>query len=292
MPQRCDDAERAGVADDGAAPPCLFCREPERIEIFEIWSGHDFILECCCEALHETVVSEINDDPDWARTLLRRLGVEELTGRRLRRVADDGCCGLVLDWKLTLGDVGFGVARRFIERNHARCGAPVTWRFGQGCWNGSTLIGIVSVGNPVARVLASQGALEVNRLCIRRDVPRALAWNCASMLYGWSAREAEQRGWQHIVTYTRADEDGGSLVAAGWTRQALVRGRSWHSGRRPRGNRNAFIDKVRWGKALHPRRAAQAPAKPKSERPGGKSEPANPWSDDSGSSAGNPFAFG
>ena len=115
------------------------------------------------------------------------------------------------------------------------------------------MLGVVTVGNPVAPALCSRGMLEVNRLCIRRDVPRALAWNAASMLYGWSAREAERRGWSHIVTYTRADEDGASLVAAGWQREAIVRGRGWHSSRRQRTNRNGWIDKVRWGRTLRPK---------------------------------------
>ena len=216
------------------SPLCLFCGESKRVELFEIWSSHEFMLEACCEGLHETVVREMADDPAWARALLKHLGIEDFTGHRLRRLADDGCCGMLLDWQLELRDIGFGLAGRFINRHHAHCAAPVTWRFGQACWNGATMIGVVSVGNPVARALCHQGALEVNRLCIRRDIPRALAWNAASMLYGWSAREAERRGCSRIVTYTRADEDGGSLVAAGWTPEATVRGRGWHSGRRAR----------------------------------------------------------
>jgi hypothetical protein len=116
------------------------------------------------------------------------------------------------------------------------------------------MLGTVIVGNPVAPAFNGRGTLEVNRLCIRRDVPRALAWNAASMLYGWSAREAERRGWSHIITYTRADEEGTSVRAAGWQQEATVRGRGWHSSRRTRANTNAWIDKVRWGKPLRPRR--------------------------------------
>lgn len=67
-----------------------------------------------------------------------------------------------------------------------------------------------------------------------------------------AAREAARRGWSHIVTYTRADENGASLTAAGWKREATVRGRGWHSAQRSRSNRNGFIDKVRWGRTLRP----------------------------------------
>jgi hypothetical protein len=272
----------AASSPSAARPRCLFCGEPERVDIFEIWSSHEYMLEACCEGLHETVVREMADDPAWARALLKRLGVEDVTGHRLRRLADDGGCGMVLDWQLELSDIGFGLARRFIDRHHAHCAAPVTWRFGQACWNGATMIGVVSVGNPVARALCRQGALEVNRLCIRRDIPRALAWNAASMLYGWSAREAERRGWSCIVTYTRADEDGGSLIAAGWTPEATVRGRGWHSGQRARANRNAFIDKTRWGKALHPRTRLVTDPRPQRAPIAGPHSLANPWSNDNG----------
>ena len=161
------------------------------------------------------------DDPAWARSLLQQLGVEEVTRYRLRRFADDGCCGMVLDWRLRLRGISFAAAQRFIARHHSHCGSPAAWRFGKSVCNGTTLIGVVMVGNPVARLLCGRGTVEVNRLCIRRDVPRALAWNAASMLYGWSAREAARRGWSHIVTYTRADENGASLTAAGWTREAV-----------------------------------------------------------------------
>jgi hypothetical protein len=116
-----------------------------------------------------------------------------------------------------------------------------------------TQLGVVMAGNPVARAFMGRGIVEVNRLCIRRDLPRALAWNCASLLYGAAAREAERRGFGRIITYTRADESGVSLVAAGWEQEAVVRGRGWHSASRARSNTNAFIDKVRWSRTLKQR---------------------------------------
>jgi len=51
----------------------------------------------------------------------------------------------------------------------------------------------------------------------------------------------------------RSDEDGASLRASGWVPEATVRGRGWHSARRARSNTNALVDKVRWGRALHPK---------------------------------------
>ncbi len=45
-----------------AAPPCLFCGEPESAEIFEVW-GHAIMLEACCEGLHEQIVVKMNHGP-------------------------------------------------------------------------------------------------------------------------------------------------------------------------------------------------------------------------------------
>ena len=78
--------------------------------------------------------------------------------------------------------------------------------------------------------------------------PDALRWNAASMLYSWCAREARRRGWRKIITYTRADEPVCCCVLPAGRREAKVRGRGWHGGRRARSNTNAWIDKVRWAK--------------------------------------------
>ena len=238
-------------------PECLFCGDPEHAEIVEIW-GHDWMIGTCCEGLHEQIVRDLNDDPAWARRLLRRLGAEHLTGHRLRRLADDGACGLILDWQLVIGPISHADARAFVARHHAHCRAPEVWRFHAAVRNGRTLLGVALVGNPVAPALNGRGIVEVNRLCIRRDTPAALRWNAASALYGWCAREAARQGWDKIITYTRADEDGTSLRASGWVREGRVRGRGWHSQRRARSNTNSWIDKWRWSRTLRPAKMKKA----------------------------------
>lgn len=233
------------------AIPCMFCDQPERVEIFEVWD-HEWMFETCCEGLHEQLALEMAEDAEWARRLLRTLDMEVLCGRKLRRVADDGCCGLILDWCLEIGEVDRASAKRFIARHHAHCRVPVTWRFHAGIYNGRTLLGVAVVGNPVAPALNGRGIVEVNRLCVRRDTAAALRWNAASMLYGWCAREAARQGWHKIISYTRADEPGTSLRAAGWKHECRVRGRGWHSSRRARSNTNSWIDKIRWARDLVP----------------------------------------
>ena len=245
-------------------PTCLFCGQPERVEVFEVW-GHEWMFETCCEGLHEQLALDMVDDPRWAAHFLRALDLESLCGARLRRVSDDGGCGLILDWQLEIHDIDRDRAKRFIAEHHAHCRVPVTWRFHTAILNGRTLMGVAVVGNPVAPGLNGRGILEVNRLCIRRDTPDALRWNAASMLYGWCAREAARQGWRKIITYTRADEPGTSLRAAGWTQEARVRGRGWHSTRRARSNTNSWIDKVRWSRELA--EPASLPGAPKSAHP-------------------------
>jgi hypothetical protein len=221
------------------------------------------MLEACCPAAYETAVSEMNDDPASARAMLRAIDAEALLGCSLRRVTDDGHGGMLLDWKLVLQPVAFRVAAAFVRQHHTHCGAPAGWRFGSAVWNGMTMIGVVMVGRPVARGFGDRGMVEVNRLCIRRDVPAALRWNACSKLYGWAAAEAERRGYPRIITYTRENEDGASLRAAGWVREARVRGRSWNSRARARTDRDALVDKNRWSRALRPR----APAGPRQSTP-------------------------
>jgi hypothetical protein len=235
---------------------CVYCGEPAFVALLEIWSGHEFMLETCCADKHDEIVAGMAEDPDWARALLRQLDAEVLTGHSLRRAADDSG-GFVLDWNLDLRPVSFAAARAFVDRHHAHCGGPAAWRFGAAVWNGWTLLGVVMVGNPVARAYATQRMVEVNRLCVRRDLPPSLRWNACSMLYGWAAREAEQRGFVKIITYTREDEDGASLRAAGWTKETRVRGRGWHSAARNRRDDNAWIDKDRWSRTLRSPPAAR-----------------------------------
>ena len=223
---------------------CLFCGAPERAEVLEIW-GHEFMLETCCADLHDQIVADCNDDPAWAKQFLQSLDIEDLCGHRIRRLPDDGACGLVLDWQLEFAAIPHATVRGFITRHHAHCGVPRTWRFHQAVYNGPTLAGVAIVGNPVARALAGRGIVEVNRLCIRRDIAAPLRWNAASMLYGWCAREAARRGWQKVITYTRIDEPGTSLRASGWIPECRVRGRGWHSERRARSNANSWIDNTR-----------------------------------------------
>lgn len=170
----------------------------------------------------------------------------------------------MLDDKLEVQPISFRDACAFVARHHAHCKPPMTWRWGSALFNGCSLVGVVMVGNPVAPALMHRGVVEVNRLTVRRDLPRMLRDGACSKFYAESAGIAERKGFARIISYTRSDEDGTSLRAAGWTCDGRVRGRSWHSVRRQRSNDNALVDKYRWSRTLRPKPVKPPLAAPRS----------------------------
>jgi hypothetical protein len=109
-----------------------------------------------------------------------------------------------------------------------------------GLWDGDVLAGVGIAGRPVARALDDGRTLEVLRVCTNG------ARNGCSMLYGALRSAGRALGYIRFVTYTRADELGTSLRAAGWRQAAEVRGRSWDAPSRPRVDRDERVDRIRW----------------------------------------------
>lgn len=101
--------------------------------------------------------------------------------------------------------------------------------------------GAAIVGRPVARLLDDGMSLEVNR-CVTDGTP-----NACSALYGAVARAAKAFGYSRVWTYTRKDEPGSSLRAAGWKLDnPAIRARSWNMPGRPRIDRTEIIGRQRW----------------------------------------------
>lgn len=121
-----------------------------------------------------------------------------------------------------------------VRRDRYRIGAQV----------GGKLVGVVQVGNPTARMLCDGKTLEVVRLCTD-GTPHV-----CSYLYGAAARVARELGYSKIITYILDDEPGTSLRAAGWHKEADVRGHSWDTPSRPRATAAPTCDKQRWAKIL------------------------------------------
>lgn len=135
-------------------------------------------------------------------------------------------------------------AAEFVERLHRHHDPVLRDRYRIGAEQGGKLVGVVQVGNPVARALCDGKTLEVVRLCT--DGTR----NACSFLYSAAARVARDLGFSKIITYILDTEDGASLRAAGWHKEADVRGKSWDTPSRPRTTTAPTQNKQRWAREL------------------------------------------
>lgn len=229
---------------------CPFCGGDAELELLEVW-GREFQISTCCEGMHEWTCRVLSEGGKDSTELLRAIEVEALCGEgKIRRAADGGFGSLILDWNPVVCEVKQAVAKAFVTNHHKHCPAPVGWRFGAGLRNGRDLIGVIMVGRPVARAYDHTRVVEVNRLCLRRDVPEALVWNGCSMLYAYAAKEAKRRGFERLITYTMSSESGGSLKASGWTWDGEAGGGSWSCSSRPREDKSPTDRKHRWVKQL------------------------------------------
>ncbi len=179
--------------------PCMFCGQPEHVEIFEVW-GHEWMFETCCEGLHEQLAIEMAEDPEWAKRFLRTLDLEVLCGCKLRRVADDGACGVILDWALEIREIDRDCAKRFIVQHHAHCRVPVTWRFHTGIYNGRTLLGAALVGNPVAPALNASRTRSTGSASVAIPPPRCVGMRPPCSMAGAPARPRGGDGGRSLHT--------------------------------------------------------------------------------------------
>jgi hypothetical protein len=81
---------------------------------------------------------------------------------------------------------------------------------------GGELVGVGIAGRPTSKEYDDRTTLEITRVC--SDGTR----NACSMLYGALARAAKALGYECVITYTREDEPGASLRAAGFVRDAVL----------------------------------------------------------------------
>lgn len=131
---------------------------------------------------------------------------------------------------MRLVPVTFAQAKEFITDWHRHNRPPVGHKFSIGvATDDGLLVGVATVGRPVARSYDDGLTLEVNRTATD-GTP-----NANSMLYGAAWRAAKALGYQRLITYTQADETGASLRAAGWRVIAQRSARKgWDAASRPR----------------------------------------------------------
>lgn len=141
---------------------------------------------------------------------------------------------------LSLQPITYKEACAFITTHHRHHLPPVGWKFGIGVNDGTNVVGVVTVGRPVSRVLDDGLTLEVNRCCTDGTQ------HVASMLYGAAWRASKALGYRRLITYTLASEAGTSLKAAGWTMLYETPGRSWSCPSRPRVDTHPIGQKTLW----------------------------------------------
>lgn len=141
---------------------------------------------------------------------------------------------------LTLQPIDWDEARAFIAAWHRHHLPPTGWKYGIAVSDGAKVVGVVTVGRPVARMLDDGWTMELTRCCTD-GTP-----NAASMLYGAARRATFALGYRRLITYTLASEAGTSLVAAGWKEIGLAGGGSWSRPSRPRVDTAPIEQKRLW----------------------------------------------
>ena len=106
---------------------------------------------------------------------------------------------------LELQPITYKEACEFITRHHRHHLPPQGWKFGIAVNDGEKVVGVITVGRPVARHLDNGYTLEVTRNCT--DGTK----NAASMLYGAAWRAAKALGYKRMITYILIEEEGTSL---------------------------------------------------------------------------------
>lgn len=141
---------------------------------------------------------------------------------------------------LDLCPVNFKTACEFIKSHHRHHLPPQGWKFGIGVMDGEKLVGIITIGRPVARALDDGFVLEVTRCCT--DGTK----DACSKLYSAAWRAAKAMGYKKLITYTLISEPGTSLKAAGFKTLYEVKGRDWSCPSRPRDDKHPTCDKLFW----------------------------------------------
>jgi hypothetical protein len=144
---------------------CEYCDEPASIEVLEYFSEErSFLLDCCCEAMHEIAVSILP-------TLDRRelcAWFESFTGFRLRQlILDSESPTWTVDPNLEFYDVTWPEARDFIALHHRENKVPQGWKFGAGLKSSSEFVAVMIAGRPVARNIDPRKVVEITRVCVK-----------------------------------------------------------------------------------------------------------------------------
>lgn len=129
--------------------------------------------------------------------------------------------------RLELVNIDLIDAKRFVRAHHRHNPKMGGWKIGVGLSNGE-LRGVAVLSRPISKEVQKREprTAEIIRTCTLGDK------NANSRLYGAMARAAAALGYTAVITYTRPDESGASLKAAGFVRDegefGSRDGQAWH----------------------------------------------------------------
>lgn len=145
---------------------------------------------------------------------------------------------------LTARPIELRDANDFVGRLHRHHDPVLRDKCRVAAYDGDKLVGVVQLARPVSRMLDDGQTIEVVRLCTDGT------HNACSFLYGRAARTARELGYSKIITYILASENGASLRASGWHKEADTKGGRWDCPSRPRQTTAPMTKKQRWAKWL------------------------------------------
>lgn len=117
---------------------------------------------------------------------------------------------------------------------------PRGHKYSIGCAKDGEVVGVCTVGRPVARALDDGWTLELTRCCT--DGTK----NACSMLYAAAWRVAKGLGYKRLITYILDTEKGTSIKAAGWKEIGKRGGGSWNTPSRPRVDKHPTQMKIKY----------------------------------------------
>lgn len=156
--------------------------------------------------------------------------------------------------QLHIRPVAFAAACAYVAEHHRHHRPPQGHKWSlQVVDNDGICHGVAMIGRPVAKALDNGLTMEVTR--VATDGTR----NACSCLYGRAWKITHLKGYDRLITYTQAGEDGASLRGAGWRKVAVLPPRhGWNCVSRPRKDHGVDgIERVLWERS-----AAGAPPLP------------------------------
>ncbi|NMJ92706.1 hypothetical protein GLT81_00420 [Nanohaloarchaea archaeon] len=118
--------------------------------------------------------------------------------------------------QLIVVPIKFSEAEEFISRYHSHNDPPQGWKFGCSVANTAInqIIGVTTVGRPVARHYDNGKTLEITRNCVRDDLPKKYTKNASSKLYATAWKAAKNLGYEKLITYTIKDKEQATPLKA------------------------------------------------------------------------------